>query len=494
MPAEAASRSDVLRDENLLARLDRIPINRTISWLIVLLGAIWILEAFDIGIIAPVILFLRTNWHLQPSAMGLIGSAGTLGIVVGLLPAGRLADLYGRKGILIAGIAVFSIFTALSAFSSNYYQLAVFRFFAGLGQGAVFPVPYLLLSEFVNKRWRGTAVGLSNSLLAIAYALNTLIGAWVHQTFAPDLAWRVLLWLGAFPVLMIPVIWRFLPESPRVLLKLGRADVVQAFVERLEDQSRLPHDTTLIDEQSLRVLEVTAGRRVTVLDLLRRPYLRRCFVSFLALISPFVVFYVTFIYGPVILHRMGATESNALLYTSGLILLGMISNMAVGPVGDLFGRRATIVGVMMIAAVATFALGQPDLPRAAIIAAAAFTWFFVGAGFPPAKLYMAEQFPTRLRATGAMFGESVARFLTGVVLVYFIPVLLQALGMARLFAILAVLTALCLIPILLMGTRTSGISIEEAGTDVSVLPSARRGAPVAGIGETATGGAKLRID
>lgn len=469
MQTDAAARPDVLRDENLLARLDRIPINRTIGWLIVLLGVIWILEAFDIGIIAPVILFLRTNWHLQPSAMGLIGSAGTLGIVVGLLPAGRLADLYGRKGILIAGIIIFSIFTALSAFSNNYYQLAAFRFLAGLGQGAVFPVPYLLLSEFVNKKWRGTAVGLSNSLLAVAYALNTLIGAWVHANFSPDVGWRVLLWLGAFPVVLVPVIWKFLPESPRILLKLGRADMVQSFVERLENQSGLPHDTTLIDAGSLRVLEVTAGRRVRVLDLLKPPYLRRCFVSFLALISPFIVFYVTFIYGPVILHRMGATESNALLYTSGLIILGMISNMAVGPVGDVLGRRATIVGVMTIAAVATFVLGQPNLPRAVIILAAGFTWFFVGAGFPPAKLYMAEQFPTRLRATGAMCGESVARFLTGVVLVFFIPVLLQALGMARLFSILAVLTEICLIPILFLGTRTAGISIEETGTDVAIM-------------------------
>ncbi len=464
-------RSHILRDENLLARLDRIPINRTIWGLIVLLGLVWILEAFDIGIIAPVILFLKSTWHLLPSNLGLIGSAGTLGIVIGLLPAGRLADLYGRKGILIAGIIVFSIFTAVSAFSSNYYELAFFRFIAGLGQGAVFPVPYLMLAEFVNKKWRGAAVGMSNSLLGLSYALNTLIGAWVHQGFAPDMAWRVLLWIGAAPILIVPAVWMLLPESPRILLKKGRADLVEAFVARLEDESGLAHDTALVDEKSLRVLEATEGRRVRVLDLLKRPYLARSFVSFSALLSPFVVFYVITVYGPVILHRMGATENSALLYTSGLIVLGIISNMLVGPVGDLFGRRATIVGVMAITAIATAALGHAELPRAAIIAAAAFTWFFDYAGFPPSKLYMAEQFPTRLRATGAMLGESVTRFLSGVVLVYFFPTLLQILGLTRMFSILAVLAAVCLIPILFMGAQTSGISVEETGTDVAVLVS-----------------------
>ncbi|MCU4160386.1 MFS transporter [Acidiphilium sp. AL] len=470
-------RSHILRDENLLARLDRIPINRTIGWLIVLLGLVWILEAFDIGIIAPVILLLKSNWHLQPKSVGLIASSGTFGIVLGLLPAGRLADIYGRKGVLIAGICTFSIFTMVSADSSNYYELAIFRFIAGLGQGAVFPVPYLLLSEFVNKKWRGTAVGLSNSLLGLAYALNTLAGAWVLRAFPSNVAWRVLLLIGAAPILIVPVIWKFLPESPRILLKKGRPDAVQAFVERLENESGLPHDTTLVDEKSLRVLQVTEGRRVSVLDLLKRPYLQRCFVSFSALLSPFVVFYVITIYGPTILHRMGATKHNALLYTSALIVLGIISNILVGLVGDKFGRRATHFVVMTIAAISTAALGLQDVSRGVVILAAAFTWFFVYAGFPPSKLYMAEQFPTRLRATGSMFGESVARFLTGVVLVYFIPILLNTVGLTRLFVILALLTELCLIPILFMGTQTSGISVEETGTDVSVYSTSRRSPP-----------------
>ena len=202
---------DLAAQENLLARLDRMPVNREILFLVGLLGVIWILEAFDIGIIAPVLFILKGEWQLSPSATGLVGSAGTLGIVLGLLPAGRLADRFGRKTTLVGGIIVFSIVTFLASFSHDATQLAIFRFVAGLGQGAVFPVPYLLLSEFVNKQWRGTAVGLANSLLGFSYGLNTLAGALVVGHMPAGQAWVTLLMLGGLPIVIVPIIIKYLP-------------------------------------------------------------------------------------------------------------------------------------------------------------------------------------------------------------------------------------------------------------------------------------------
>jgi MFS transporter, putative metabolite:H+ symporter len=454
--------------ENLLARLDRMPVNGRILFLVGLLGVIWILEAFDIGIIAPVLFILKNEWQLSPSSTGLIGSAGTLGIVLGLLPAGRLADRFGRKTTLIGGIVLFSIFTFLAAFSQDVTQLAVFRFVAGLGQGAVFPVPYLLLSEFVNKQWRGTAVGLANSLLGFSYGLNTLVGALVIGRMPDSQAWSTLLMIGGIPILIVPIIIKYLPESPRFLLKVGKIATVRSFVEALEDKSRLPHDETLIDQDSLKVLEATAQRRVSIFDLFRYPYRSRCIVAYLALLSPFIVFYIITIYGPSILQRMGAGKENALYYTSGLLFLTVISTAIAGAVGDKISRRWGLVIIMTITAAGTVALGQP-LSREGVIAAAIIVWSFVYAGFPLAKLYMAEQFPTRLRATGSMLGESITRFLGGVVLVYLFPIMSAAMEASTLYLILAVLTVICILPIWLFGFQTSGVSVEQTGTDLAAL-------------------------
>ncbi len=459
---------DLAAQENLLARLDRLPVNRTILFLVGLLGVIWILEAFDIGIIAPVLFILKGEWQLSPSGTGLVGSAGTLGIVLGLLPAGRLADRFGRKTTLVGGIVVFSIVTFLASFSQDATQLAIYRFIAGLGQGAVFPVPYLLLSEFVNKQWRGTAVGLANSLLGFSYGLNTLVGAVVVGRMPASQAWGTLLMLGGLPILIVPIIIKYLPESPRFLLKVGKIDTVRRFVEQLEDTSHVPHDTTLIDQGALKVLEATAQRRVSIFDLFRYPYLRRCVVAYLALLSPFIVFYVITIYGPSILQRMGAGKQDALYYTSALLFWTVITTAIAGAVGDRISRRWGLVIIMTITAAGTVALGQP-LSQAGTVAAAIVVWGFVYAGFPLAKLYMAEQFPTRLRATGSMLGESVTRFLGGVVLVYLFPILSAAMDASTLYLILAVLTVVCILPIWILGFQTSGVSVEQTGTDLSAL-------------------------
>jgi MFS transporter, putative metabolite:H+ symporter len=459
--------------ENLLARLDRIPFNKKIIFFTLLLGLVWIVEAFDIGIISPVLFLLRSVWHLPPRQVGLVASAGTFGIVLGLLPAGRAADRFGRKTTLIWGIVIFSVFTFVAAASQNVIELAAFRFLAGLGQGAVFPVPYLLLSEFVNKKQRGMSVGLSNSLLGFSYGLNTLVAALIVGHVPDAVAWRSLLVLGGATILIIPLIIKYLPESPRFLLKTGRIETVRKFVEDLEDISRLPHDQSLIDSSSLRVLEVTANRRVSLLDFLKPPYVMRCAISYLTLLSPFIVFYVITIYGPSIITRMGATKADALYYTSGLLFLTVITTITAGLVGDKISRRWGSVIIMTIAAVGTVGLGQ-KLSEAGTIITAMVVWGFVYAAFPLTKLYMAEQFPTRLRASGAMIGESITRFLAGVVLVYFFPTLANEFSPSALFAILGGLTIICIVPIALSGLQTSGLSIEQTGTDLSRFESAGR--------------------
>lgn len=455
---------DIYIKENLLARLDRIPVNRKIIFLVSLLGVIWICEAFDIGIIAPVIFLLKGAWHLKPNDIGLIASAGTLGIVIGLVPAGWVADHLGRKTALLYGIAIFSVATFLASFSQNITQLVVFRFIAGLGQGAVFPAPYLMMSELVNKKWRGTASGIGNGFLAFAYALNTFVAALIVDRITDADAWRLLLAIGGATIFIIPIIIKFLPESPRFLLKKGKIDAVRKLVEELEDISGITHDESLIHAGSLSALERTASRRVSVVDFFRPPYFLRCFVSYTALLSPLLVFYVITIYGPSIIEHMGASKADALYYNTGLQLFTIFTILFGGWISDKISRRWGIAIAIGITALGVIALGQP-LPRWGIFVAALVVWGADTAVNPMAKMYMAEQFPTRLRGTGCMVGESIARFLSGVVLVFLFPILGAQLTPSALFTTLGLLAAMCVVPVLLFGFKTSNISIEQTGSD-----------------------------
>jgi putative MFS transporter len=456
----------LVRDENLLARLDRAPMTRTVWLIILLLMLAWLVEAFDIGVIGAGLLILKPAWHLTPEQAGLLGSSGVFGTVLGLLPAGRLADAFGRKRVLTIGVVVFSIFTAASALAVDVRQLAILRFLAGLGEGAVFPVPYLLISEFVNKQRRGEAVGWANFVLTIAYMVPSLVGVLVVHVGLGDAGWRFLFALGGLPLLITPLLARGLPESPRFLLKAGRAEEVRVLVERIEREAGLPHDISLTNETALHVLRVTEHRKIGLLTLLQHPYLQRCFVSFCALGSPFVIFYTTTIYGPTIFNLMGANSSNALLYIAGLQFVSGVGTLAAAALGDRIGRRPTHVAFMLIAGLSLIPLGL-KLPTSLLVAAAMAAWFFGVGNFAVPKLYMAEQFPTRLRATGSAVGEVVTRVLFGVVLAYYIPTLLALFTVQTVFAILAALMVILVLPLLFLGHETAGKSVEETGTDLS---------------------------
>ena len=464
--AGAAAPHSLASDENLLARLDRAPITRTVWTIIFLLMLAWLVEAFDIGVIGAGLLFLKPAWHLTPAEAGLLGASGVFGTVLGLLPAGRLADTYGRKRVLTIGVVVFSIFTLAGGLATNINELAVLRFLAGLGEGAVFPVPYLLISEFVNKKRRGEAVGWANFVLTMAYMLPTLAGLLVVRMGIGDTAWRILFALGGLPLLITPLLARGIPESPRFLLKAGRPAEVRALVEQIEREAGLPHDTTLTNQAALNVLKATENRKVGLRTLLEAPYLRRCFVSYCALGSPFVIFYTSTIYGPTIFHLMGASSSNALLYIAVLQFISGVGTFVPAALGDRIGRRPTHVAFMLIASVALVLLGL-DLSTPLLIATAAAAWFFGVGEFAVPKLYMAEQFPTRLRATGCAVGEVITRVLFGVVLAYYIPQMLTLFSVPVVFAILAAMMILLVLPLLFLGNETAGRSVEETGTELS---------------------------
>ncbi len=469
MPAAPSERHlAALRDENLLARLDRAPMTRTVWGIVGLLMLAWLVEAFDIGIIGPALPMLRKAWHLSPADMGLLGSSGTLGIVFGLLPAGRLADLYGRKRILALGVAFFAVFTMASMLATTVTQLAIMRFLAGFGEGGVFPVPYLLISEFVNKKRRGEAVGWANFVLTGSYMIPTLTAIAVVRNFPPETGWRALFLLGGLPLVLVPIIARYLPESPRFLLKRGRFAEVRAVVERIENEAGLPHDPNLTNRAALEVLEATAERRAGIATLFEPVYLKRAFVAYCALGAPFVIFYLMTIYGVTIFHQMGATPTNSLLYIAGLQFVSGFGTLAGATIGDRIGRRPTHIAFMLITAVCLALLGQ-QLATPMLVIAALLAWFLGLGGFAVPKLYMAEQFPTRLRGTGAATGEVITRFLLGVVMIRYIPGLLATYKPATLFLILAALMALLVMPLLFLGNETAGRSVEETGTDLAAL-------------------------
>lgn len=468
-------------DANLLSRLDRAPLTRTLGVGLGVLVLVWLIESFDIGIVSTLLLVLKPHWGLDATQVGLLAASGTIGLVAGIVPAGRLADLLGRKKVLLLGTTVFAVFTALCALSTNFWMLFALRIIAGLGEGAIFPVPYMMISELVGRRTRGRIMGYAQWVLNAGYTLPALVGLWTTTQFSVDWSWRVPLIIGGFPVLLLPALKRWVPESPRYLLKRAELrnrsedrEAVRSLVEQIETEANLDHDEKLIDPQILDVLTATATRDVRIRTLFCAPYLQRSAIAYAALTSSFIIWYTMLTYAPTIFKGLFKASSHEVLLLTAIMML--VSGFGVffqGRWGDRWGRRRVFAIYILMGGAGMIALPFYDKfgVVATIIAGAVIAWFGLGS-FSLSKMYMAEQYPTRLRGLGTSTGEMISRALTGGVLVYFLPQLFDSWGVKTVFIAGAVIMVALMLPMAVTGVETSGKNMEVLGTSLATTAPA----------------------
>lgn len=453
---------------NLLTRLDRIPVTRSTILIMALLALTWVIEAFDIGIVGQTVLVLKKLWNLTPGDVGLLGTSSTLGIVIGVYFAGRLIDKFGRKKVLVYGVAWFAFFTGIGALIPNLYWVVIMRFIAGLGEGAVFPIPYLLISEFVGAKWRGTVVSWQNAILCAAYVLPSIVGAWALSQFPLDVAWRIPFIAGGLPILYVIVLALCLPESPRWLLQQGRIDEVRKLVNRLEDEAGLEHDENLINPGILRSLQnqQTEKKQVGVASISKQPYLSRSLVSWGLYTGSMICWYAMLVYAPTIFATRGFAMENAILFTGAMMVIGGIGEVAIGYLSDVYGRKPVYFIYSILAAVGMVMLAQFSSLAGLIIGGFIAAFFGFGT-LPSAKIYIAEQYPTHLRGVGTGVGEAVARLLGGVLAAYYIPFILNAGGVKAVFWFVGAAFIVFVIPLMIWGQETARRSVEETGSTLS---------------------------
>jgi PHS family inorganic phosphate transporter-like MFS transporter len=178
-------------------------------------------SAYDLFIIGTALVLIKDQWHLSPDAVGLIGSISLIATFVGAYLFGILADKLGRKKIYGLEALLMTIGALLSAVAPNVAVLLVARVILGLGIGGDYPMSAVLMSEYANAKSRGRMVSLVFSAQAIGLVTGpvvalTLLAAGMNH----DLAWRLMLGLGALPALAVIYIRRTLPESPRWLARV----------------------------------------------------------------------------------------------------------------------------------------------------------------------------------------------------------------------------------------------------------------------------------
>jgi putative MFS transporter len=441
----------------IAARLERLPMTWYLWRLVLVAGGAWFVESLDIGAAGVILPVLKPLWHLSAGQTGLLAVASTIGVVVGLIPAGRLADRFGRVRLLTWGITVYGGLTLLSALSPSLAVLTLFRFLAGLAMGGVFPLPYSIIGELVRKNQRTWLSGVLDACLSVGYFVAPLLGLAILPHWAPAVSWRVFLAVAGLPLLYALLVRNVLPESPRWLLREGRPAEARAVVESLEAGTRRywhgDFPEPALHDEALQPVDPTHARGFW------RAMTGRTVVGAAAATGTFFMFYVVMTYTPTIFTALHITLATALGFAAivtGAAIPGKILN---GWLAERWGRKPVFALFMGLAAVMALLFTTAHTPTALLLDAMGMSLFGTGA-FPGLKMFYAEQYPTTWRVTGAATVEAIARTLGGIVGAALMPTVWHSYGIPASFDLIAGVAFASVLVMIAFAPETRGMTLE----------------------------------
>ncbi len=191
-------------------------------------------DAYDLFIIGVAVTLISGEWHLSKLQTSFLSSATLIATLVGAVVFGRLADILGRKRVYGLVAAIMAVGAIATAVAPNYVWLVVFRLVLGIGIGGDYPVSAVIASEYANRKQRGQLVSLVFSAQAAGLVIGPVVAlALLASGINHDLAWRLMLGIGALPALSVVYMRSRMPESPRFAAQVqGRDAEARMAIER----------------------------------------------------------------------------------------------------------------------------------------------------------------------------------------------------------------------------------------------------------------------
>ncbi|MDQ1005302.1 AAHS family benzoate transporter-like MFS transporter [Neobacillus niacini] len=212
--------------------IDESKVNRFHLGVLFWCSFIIIFDGYDIVVYGSVVPILMEEWSITALQAGVIGSYTMFGIMFGMLFVSPVADKFGWKNVIIFCTALYSIFTGLVCFVNNPTMFGIYRFIAGIGMGGVVPVLIALTAEYSPKKVRSTFI----SIMTSGYCLGGVISAGIAIVLIPEFGWKVMFLVGALPVLSIPFLYKYLPDSPSFYLAKNQKDKISYLLKKVNPE------------------------------------------------------------------------------------------------------------------------------------------------------------------------------------------------------------------------------------------------------------------
>ncbi len=391
--------------------------------------AAWTLDAFDFTILTFVLLDIQQSFEVNRALAGLLGTVTLFFRVFGGIGAGIFADRYGRKGPILFSIAWYTSFAFLSGLSTSYVMLFAFRGLFGLGMGGMWAAGMPLALE----QWPAKHRGIASGILQGGYSLGFLLSSLVYQLGYPlishrsEWAWRIMVWAGVLPAIVVFGFMLRVPESPvwlqrrRLLAGAGTANRVS--LARLFD-----------------------------------PDLRWVTLHTSLLMGGFITIYhsTTFWYPTLLTELKQKPLAFLLLLNAG----GLIGSVVLGTLSEKWGGRRGAATVGVVLGLCSAPLFLFSSSSWALMLGAWLIGFFASGAWGIVPGYLSERFPTEARGVGTGFSYHV-----GVGMGAYTPYLIGSLQDGgtdlRTAMLWCIIGGGCLVVVLLwLGPETRGSTLE----------------------------------
>jgi MFS family permease len=409
------------------ARLDRLPWSR-FHWLVVVgLGTVWILDGLEVTIVGAIgsrLTEADSGLGLTVGQVGLAAAIYVAGACTGSLVFGYLTDRFGRKRLFIITLGLYLLATVLTAFSFTPVMFFVFRFLTGAGIGGEYAAINSAIDELIPARRRGLVDLAINGSYWLGTAFGAVLTVFLLDTniFAADLGWRLAFGLGALLGLVILLVRRNVPESPRWMFIHGRDEAAEKLVGQIEQDIEKERGSDLEavpDDKALRIRQRTSTGFGEIARVAVSLYPKRTVLGLSLFIGQaFLYNAVFFTYSLVLTKLLGVPDNLAPWALVPIAIGNFLGPLALGHLFDSVGRRFMITlsyvgsGLLLVGTAILFGAGLLDAFWLTVCWMIVF--FFASAGASSAYLTVSEIFPMETRAMAIAFFYAIGTAIGGI--------------------------------------------------------------------------------
>lgn len=423
-----------------------------------------LLFGFDTAVIAGTLSSLKEYFSLGNAAIGLVVAVASIGCIPGAFFAGRMADHFGRKKMMLATAMLFIIAAIGSGIAGSFTGLVIYRFIGGLAIGMASTLAPIYISEIAPPSFRGR-LGMMQQLaivigILIAFISNYFIANADFSFLTATNHWRYMLAAAIFPSLIFFILLLLVPESPRWLILKGHLVKARQIFGRIYESAGADQEVEIVqadikkDTRKVRFMEIFSSRYKKVV------FIGLVFAAIAQLTGINIIFY----YAPLIFEKTHVGGS-VLFQTILTGIVNLIFTLVAFAMIDRIGRKklllggSAVMGLSMLFIGYLFYMDRLDnyfvlITIFVYIAAFACTWGAV------LWVYVAEIFPNKIRghATSfAIFGNWVMNSIVS----FTFPVLLSGLGPATTFLMYGIVNLGMIFFVTRYIFETKGVPLEE---------------------------------